>query len=147
MKYISSISSGLMDLCKRSEGKGQSSPVPWFESLYLPEVSIRDYLHRLGSKSEASPSCLVVMAIYLDRIQKKGVSITWKTVHRLMGTAFLVACKFTEDDNFEDAYFAVMIGVSTHELRTMERNFLAMLDFECFVTEECFDSYEQAIKI
>lgn len=73
-----------------------SPGVTRFHSVRIPDVSIRAYIERVVRMSRINESALVIVIILLDRVSSKIV-INFLTVHRLLITACLIACKYLED--------------------------------------------------
>ncbi|KAL6318630.1 hypothetical protein AAG906_000708 [Vitis piasezkii] len=90
------------------------------------------YIDRIFKYSGCSPSCFVVVHIYVDRfLQHTDAHLTSLNVHRLLITSVMVTAKFIDDWG----------GVSTAELNRLEMKFLFSLDFRLQVTVETFRSY------
>ena len=51
------------------------TPIPEFQSLKTPRVSITEYIHRIHMYAKCSDSCLVLAFIYVDRLVKGDVHL------------------------------------------------------------------------
>eukprot|EP00250_Pteridium_aquilinum_P001864 c12071_g1_i1 orf=903-1661(-) len=114
-----------------------------FHGLKAPSISVPKYVERIFKYANCSPSCFVVAYAYLDRFihQQPGLPITSLNVHRLLITSVMVAAKFLDDAYYNNAYYAKVGGVSTHEMNRLELEFLFRLGFRLQVTVQVFDGY------
>ena len=53
--------------------------------------------------------------------------------------SLLVATKYFDDKYYENSYYAKVGGIKISELNELEKQFLLLINFELYVTE---DSYE-----
>ena len=60
-------------------------------------------------------------------------------------TCFLMAHKYTEDRHYSTKIMSRIAGVSAQELRTLEREFLAFVDYKLYVSEETYREYKESI--
>ena len=58
----------------------------------------------------------------------------------------LVAIKYNEDDYFSNSFYAKVGGVTKKEIDTLEYEFLSLIDFNLYVSEELFIKYYEYIK-
>lgn len=115
-----------------------------FDSAYVPEISIEDYVERVHSYSKCSPSVYVIAMVYIDRlIEGEGLVVSQLNVHRLFITAILVAAKFYDDMSFKNAFYATLGGIEKTEMNLLEVDFLNYIKFSLVVSEDCFNSYKQ----
>ncbi|KAI5078704.1 hypothetical protein GOP47_0006375 [Adiantum capillus-veneris] len=114
-----------------------------FHGLRAPSISVPKYVERIFKYANCSPSCFVVAYVYLDRFihQQPGMPLTSLNVHRLLITSVMVAAKFLDDAYYNNAYYAKVGGVSTHEMNRLELEFLFRLGFRLQVTVQVFESY------
>jgi hypothetical protein len=84
-----------------------------FHGIRIPDISIEQYLERIFKYAHCSPSVFVVAYAYIDRLIQlnSGFRITSQNVHRLLITSVMVAAKFLDDINYNNAYYAkVTVG-------------------------------------
>jgi len=114
-----------------------------FHGIRIPDISIEQYLERIFKYVHCSPSVFVVAYAYIDRLIQlnSGFRITSQNVHRLLITSVMVAAKFLDDMNYNNAYYAKVGGLSTRDINHLEIEFLFMLDFRLQVTVSVFESY------
>ncbi|KAK2640455.1 hypothetical protein Ddye_028250 [Dipteronia dyeriana] len=127
---------------KNEKASRKQEVVTIFHGSRAPSMSLREYIERIFKYSTCSPSCLVLAYVYINRyLQRIDASLTILVAHRLLITSIMVAAKYTDDDCYNNAYFAKVGGVSTAELNRLEMKFLFTLDFKLHVTTEAFRKY------
>lgn len=106
-----------------------------FCSANPPAIGLRAYLSRIGRYFGCSAVCLMYACAYVLRLESCGISLTPLTVHRLLGTAVVVAVKHVEDLQWTNAHYARVIGISLAELNSMELLMCSLLDFALWLPE------------
>lgn len=104
-----------------------------------PPITLRDYVERILYYSVFSPAVPSIAALYLSRalLSPDGPSFTILTAHRLVLAAFVLACKFHDDEQGQDmAQFAAIGGVKTSELCRIEIGLLDLLNWRLAVTAD-----------
>ena len=87
-------------------------------------------------------STLIIALIYIDRICiKKGITLTQYNIHRLLFTSILISIKYNEDIIYDNLYYSKIGGVPKAELSKLENEFLKMIGFDLFVSEEVYKKY------
>lgn len=87
--------------------------------IFMPDISVGDFIRRITALAFASPSSYVVGLVYLDRLEKirgggmKRPLITSETYQRLVLTATMLATKFQEDQRISHKDWAAIGGIST----------------------------------
>jgi hypothetical protein len=115
-----------------------------FHSLKPPSIPIEDYLKRIYTYSQCSNECLVLALIYVERLvaapkltstpkthalEVAALKLTKLTVHRVTVTAVMLAAKYLDDSYYNNAFFAMLGGVTTAEINVLERDFLRRTHF------------------
>eukprot|EP01018_Ginkgo_biloba_P014119 Gb_03254 [translate_table: standard] len=145
---LSVLSSLLERVVVRNERKSAStsqcllsSKMGIFHGFRVPDISIEQFLERIFKYVHCSPSVFVVAYAYIDRLIQLGFRITSLNVHRLLITSVMLASKFLDDLNYNNAYYAKVGGITTKDINSLEIEFLFMLDFRLQVTVSVFESY------
>ncbi|GLJ31983.1 hypothetical protein SUGI_0643730 [Cryptomeria japonica] len=115
-----------------------------FSTNLIPDLSIEEFLERIFKYVRCSPSVFVVAYAYIDRLiyyHSKTFRVTSLNVHRLLITSVMIAAKFLDDVNYNNAYYAEIGGMKTREINTLELEFLFKLNFKLHVTVSVFQSY------
>ena len=112
----------------------------------LPHISIKNYLHRIQTFSEAEDNTLIISLIFLDKIcDTASIILTEYNVHRLLFISILIAIKYNEDLVFELDYYSKIAGMTKKEINKLEYEFLKLINFEVFVHKKIFEKYKSYI--
>ena len=121
--------------------KNQSRAV--FSANIIPNISVKDYLERIQTYSNVERSTLIISLIYIDRLCNKAkVTLTYYNIHRILFSAILLSIKYNEDSFYDNKYYSQIAGVKLKELKTLEYNFIKMLNCELYVSKEIYDKYQ-----
>jgi hypothetical protein len=55
--------------------------------------------------------------------------------------SLLVSIKYNEDENFSNKFYSKVGGISLDETNFLEIQFLNLLEYRLYVTDEAFDVY------
>ena len=109
----------------------------------LPHISIKNYLHRIQTFSEAEDNTLIISLIFLDKIcDTASIILTEYNVHRLLFISILIAIKYNEDLVFELDCYSKIAGMTKKEINKLEYEFLKLINFEVFVHKKIFEKYK-----
>lgn len=106
----------------------------------IPPISLNDYLHRIIHYSKCSFGAIIHSIIYIDRLRKK-IPLNNYNIHIIIITCMLIACKYYDDINYNNNFFASVGGVTITEMNFFELSFLNHLDYKLFVTKKLFKQY------
>eukprot|EP01065_Artemidia_motanka_P022644 TRINITY_DN2684_c0_g2_i2.p2 TRINITY_DN2684_c0_g2~~TRINITY_DN2684_c0_g2_i2.p2 ORF type:complete len:302 (+),score=105.42 TRINITY_DN2684_c0_g2_i2:98-907(+) len=135
-------------LCRQNDAMdGISKHEPtMFYSTEMPLVSVNDFLVRLTKYAHSSNQVFVVMKIFMDRyVQRTGMIVNSRSVHRLALTCFVLAAKLRDDVYYTNSYYACIGGLPTFKLNLMERAVLIGLDFDITVSRQQFEQTLAAV--
>lgn len=112
----------------------------------VTNVSLDLFVDRLLSYGDVSESVLLIALIYLDRLMASTTQIVVNSsnIHKLFGTAFMLATKWQEDEYYSPTFFARLLGVSVEEINQLERHFLHALSYRLFVNPHDFNNAQVA---
>ena len=114
-----------------------------FTSYNKPSLSIKDYLYRIQSYSEAEDNTIIIGLMYIDRIcEHSSIILTPYNIHRIIFVSILMAIKYNEDICFDYEFYAKIAGISMKELKILEREYIELIKFHFFVGKEEFDKYK-----
>ena len=118
-----------------------------FTSYSKPSLSIKDYLYRIQTYSEAEDNTLIIGLMYIDRIcENSSVILTPYNIHRLIFVSILMAIKYNEDICFEFEFYSKIAGIPIKELKSLEREFIDLIKFNFYINKEDFDKYKSYIE-
>ncbi|CXI80946.1 cyclin, putative [Plasmodium berghei] len=144
--YIMYIPIVLGEMIKMSKGDGK---ITTFHASQVPDISIKNYVERIGKYIGCSNECFVLLMIYLDRIIKihKDITLSLLCIHRLIITAAMISAKFFDDLYYSNAFYAKVGGITTKELNKLEAHFLNLLDYKLYVSSHEYNFYRKYISI
>ena len=108
-----------------------------------PSISLLDYLRRIIYYLKIEYSTLIIAMIYIDRICKEKVFLNEYNIHRIMVISIYMAYYYNEDCIYDHNYLALVSGISKKEMITLEDDFLDLIEFKLFVSEETFKQYKK----
>jgi len=101
-----------------------------FDSTVVPEISLRDYLDRLKRALFMTDAQVWLAVHYIDRYLKaSGPTVSFSSMHRLLGTSAVLAQKFDSDVAFPERAYAKAVGVTVRELMGLQMLFMRSIDF------------------
>eukprot|EP00511_Aplanochytrium_stocchinoi_P008943 CAMPEP_0204869840 /NCGR_PEP_ID=MMETSP1348-20121228/30932_1 /ASSEMBLY_ACC=CAM_ASM_000700 /TAXON_ID=215587 /ORGANISM="Aplanochytrium stocchinoi, Strain GSBS06" /LENGTH=485 /DNA_ID=CAMNT_0052023365 /DNA_START=746 /DNA_END=2203 /DNA_ORIENTATION=- len=131
-----------MDKSRFDKNRIRNNQVSKFNGLHPPSISILYYLQRIARFSGCSNECFVLMLIYIDRLVTRNcITLDQFNVHRLIISAILLSAKFFDDHFYFNPHFAVVGGLQSHEMNTLELEFLFLIEFNLYVTGEEYHKY------
>lgn len=108
-----------------------------------PGISLLDYLRRIIKYTRIEFSTLILSMIYIDRICKEKVFLNEYNIHRLMFISIIMAYSYNEDRIFDNKYLCLVSGVSLKEMLALEHDFLDLIEFNLYVSNNDFEKYKQ----
>lgn len=121
-------------------GEDRSEP-SLFDSAEVPSISVHDYTMRLLARFGCSAECIAVAFVYIDRFvaadAKRGVS--FRSVHRLLLTAVVIAAKWQDDVHYTNRAYAKVGGISGQELNLLESALIGTLGWRLHVSHNEFE--------
>ena len=109
----------------------------------IPPISLLDYLKRIIKFLNIEFSTLIISMIYIDRICKEKVYLNEFNIHRIMLIAIYVAYIYNEDCIHDNNYLSLVSGLKKEEMVLLENEFLDLIEFKLFVSNETFDEYKK----
>ncbi|GAA5805086.1 cyclin-domain-containing protein [Helicostylum pulchrum] len=115
-----------------------------FQSRSKPSIDIQAYLTRILKYCPCANECFLSLLVYFDRMSLtciKQLRIDSFNIHRLIISAIMVASKFFSDVFFTNARYAKVGGLPVKELNLLEVEFLAMNNYNIYVSLEELQQY------
>ena len=104
------------------------SDSPFFKNVTY-NISLFDYLIRLEKYYDCSDSIIIVMLIYIDRLDVSAkIFINKYSAHRIVIAAYNLANKYMEDEHYSNEYYAKVAGIPVDELNMLEIEILKKLN-------------------
>jgi len=108
-----------------------------------PGISLLDYLRRILKYVKIEYSTLIIAMIYIDRICKEKVFLNEFNIHRVMLISIYMAYTYNEDCKYDNKYLALVSGLSKSEMLLLEEDFLDLIEFKLYVSEEIYEQYKK----
>eukprot|EP01064_Diplonema_japonicum_P023798 TRINITY_DN34220_c0_g1_i1.p1 TRINITY_DN34220_c0_g1~~TRINITY_DN34220_c0_g1_i1.p1 ORF type:complete len:175 (+),score=34.74 TRINITY_DN34220_c0_g1_i1:51-527(+) len=126
---------------KRSREREQTTTV--FDAKGVVPISMAEYLSRWLKHTKCSGSVLAAAMVLLDRVlAKAGLTLTTRNMHRLFFSSLVITHKMCFDTTHSNTFYSKIGGVGIEEVSRLEREFLRLLDWQCFVAPEEYAEYE-----
>ena len=109
----------------------------------LPSLSLFDYLQRILKYVKIELSTLIIAMIYIDRICREKVFLNEYNIHRVMLISIYMAYIYNEDKVFDNKYLALVSGLSKSDMMTLQEDFLDLIEFNLFVSDDVFEQYKK----
>ena len=141
--FLKKMSDLLTDICDESKKETNLfyKPLKCFYS-NIPYISIKDYLEHIYKYSKINSSTIVLILIYIDRIcNVTKCKLSYYIIHKLILGAMILAIKYNEDVFCSLKFYAKLGGITLNELRNLEVNFISLINFNLFVSDELFSKY------
>ena len=101
------------------------------------------YLQRILKYVKIELSTLIIAMIYIDRICREKVFLNEFNIHRIMVISIYMAYIYNEDCVYDNKYLALVSGLSKADMMTLEEDFLDLIEFNLFVSDEVFEQYKK----
>ena len=113
-----------------------------FFSLYIPTISIYDYIYRIIKFTQINISTLIISFVQLNNYLIKTKNyLCINNFFNLYITSCLINAKFYEDNYCPLSFFAKVGGVSIEELESFEFEFCNKLNFSFYISEDLYNQY------
>lgn len=149
LKTVEIISDLLKGICDKNESQSMSSipnNLKPFTTKSSPSISIKDYLLRLIQLSKMEESTMILILIYIDRINNyNNIQLTYRNIFKIILASTLVAIKFNEDAHYSLEVYAKIGGVPPSELEDLEFHFLILIKFALNVEKSLYDKYSESL--
>ena len=130
------------------QNKNPNNQKDVFSRGLIPRIFLIDYLIRIQEYSGIENSTIIIALIYIDRIcVRKRITLTKFNIHRLLITSILISIKFNEDIIYDNLYYSKIYGIALAQLNIFENEFLKMIGFDLFVSEEVYKKYYSHLNI
>ena len=82
------------------------------------------------------------MLIYIDRLcELNNFIVNSYNVYKILFSSLIMAIKYNEDEFYDNKFYAKVGGLSLNEMNNLEINYLSLIDFKLYISEEVFDTY------
>jgi len=122
-------------------------PLTCFDSLARPRAQLPDYARMLAKHLECSRESFILTLVYIDRLLDLNPDflITALSAQKLFLTGVVVAAKFHDDEYMTNQHYAHVGGLRTHELNSLEAQFLKLLHWRLVVSPQECEAYREQV--
>ncbi len=139
-----------------------------------PPISITEYIHRATRYIKCDDAVLIVALMYIDRVVSRnpefmvcscnihrfgficgcggGINFSYSLINlyeynhnRLVFLGIVVADKLYSDEYMSNQDYAAIGGLSLAEINLLEHEFMALIGFDLYISEERYDAYYQKL--
>ena len=126
----------------------REAPVNRFLSSAPCNIPIDEYMLRFASNGNFSEEVFIAMAIYLDRyVAETQLILHELNIHRLIITSILLVNKIHDDVSGNNEFFARIGGISAKELKVLEMDFLADINWNLQIPRDIYVQYNLEFQI
>lgn len=127
---------------------GGSRTPSHFDCVCAPEEPLLAYAARLFEHLRCSAECFALALIYINRyLEAAGERLSVTNVHRLLVTGVRLATKFFDDHHRSNRTCAALGGIRTKELNELESQFLQMISWRAYVSEQECEFCMEALRL
>ena len=108
--------------------------------------TLEDYFYYWLEKLEFDDNLLILTMMNIDKILSKKFILNQNNVKNVLFTSMVITQKFYDDINFKDKDYSKILGINPNELIEMEIEFLLLIDFSLYISEEEFTKYKYKIE-
>lgn len=105
--------------------------------------SLYDYFYYWIEKLEFNENLLLLTLMNFDKLLAKQFILSNDNVKNVLFTCMVITQKTFEDEIFNDKDYAKILEVPTDVLIEMELEFMELIDFSLYISEEKFKNYKQ----
>lgn len=141
---INTLSVIFSDICKENDINPiiNNKNISLFLTDSIQTITINDYLQRLVKYTQVESSTLIAMLIYIDRLcELNNFIINSYNVYKILFSSLIIAIKYNEDEYYDNKFYAKVGGLTLKEMNNLEINYLSLIDFKLYISEEVFDNY------
>jgi hypothetical protein len=141
---INTLSVIFTDICKENDINPiiNNKNISLFLTDSIQTITINDYLQRLVKYTQVESSTLIAMLIYIDRLcELNNFIVNSYNVYKILFSSLIMAIKYNEDEFYDNKFYAKVGGLSLKEMNNLEINYLSLIDFKLYISEEVFDTY------
>eukprot|EP00826_Nyctotherus_ovalis_P062293 TRINITY_DN8988_c0_g1_i2.p1 TRINITY_DN8988_c0_g1~~TRINITY_DN8988_c0_g1_i2.p1 ORF type:complete len:214 (-),score=26.57 TRINITY_DN8988_c0_g1_i2:265-906(-) len=131
------------------QGSDGSQYTKRFESIEAPRVSIAEYLIHFTLYAECSDACLIFSFIYIDKLLHNvpGFWLNQRNIHRVLLISIVLAIKYLDDIYADNFVYAKIGGIPLDEFNYLEKELLALLNFDLYVSPQLYFCYLRELLI
>ena len=108
--------------------------------------TLDDYVYFWIEKLGFNENLLILTMMNIDKILSKKFILNQNNVKNVIFTSMVITQKYYEDNIFKDKDYSKILGIDTNDLIEMEIEFLSLIDFSLYISEEEFNKYKDNLE-
>jgi hypothetical protein len=111
--------------------------------------SVDRYLRRIVKYSGCSTCNIYIALMYIQRIRRStcpAICLSQTNAQRMLLTAIMVASKMYDDIYYSNKHWGLIGELGAADMKTLELCFLSLLNFDCMVQREEYESFLERIQ-
>jgi hypothetical protein len=145
LKVSDFISEILLDISKENSERKFSVIRNSFYIKNPPNMPFLDFTRRVVKFLKPEISTLIISLIYIDLLLKmyeEELFLTENNIYKIFFTSIVLAMKYNEDNSCKNDIFGKVGGISIEEINNLERDFLILIDYRLYISEDLYKLYE-----
>jgi len=135
---VSAFCHSIEQMCRANNQKITTKiaqPQTRFHAAATPDISVSDFVKRIGWFCDFPKECFVIALEYIHRTvkHKPEIQVNFNSAHHLILTCLQVSVKFYDDAVLNQKYYSQVVGLPAVNISTLEKELLFLLSFDLFV--------------
>lgn len=105
-----------------------------------------DYFEMCVKALKLEENLVILVLMNLDKLLVKNFILTQQNVKRVLFTCIVITHKFYEDDVYTNKDLSEIGGISEKELLLLENEFLEIIEYKLFISDESFIKYKREME-
>jgi len=143
-KFIKIITSTLCQLINDNFSNkihNKNSNIKIFYNKFIPEIKLSEYVLKIIELTKCEFNTIIYSLILIDKLYFKGFIINEYNIYKLLYISIIISIKMNQDIIYDNKYYAKILGVEPKELLILEMNFLTLLNFNIYISNDSFQYY------
>ena len=143
---IKAVTDLINDMIHKNTKKVKKIKKNKFFSSTIPVMNVYEYILRIVRYTNIESNTLIAAMISLTSyIHRNKISLCYNNIHRLFLASCYLNAKYHQDINFSLKLFAKVGGVTSSELKELEIEFYAGINYSLDIKESVFKQYSNLI--
>ena len=118
-----------------------------FYNKYIPEIKLSEFVSKIIELTKCEFNTIIYSLILIDKLYFKGIIINEFNIYKLLYISIIISIKMNQDKIYNNKYYAKILGVEPKELLILETNFLILLNFDIYISNDSFQYYLDSLEL
>jgi len=149
-KFIKIITTNLCQLINDNFSNkihNKNSYIKIFYNKYIPEIKLSEFVLKIIELTKCEFNTIIYSLILIDKLYFKGIIINEFNIYKLLYISIIISIKMNQDIIYNNKYYAKILGVEPKELLILETNFLILLNFDIYISNDSFQYYLDSLEL